>query len=367
VGCEAVFLNLCFVLEINKPLGVLFQGSVWMKKYWSLRALAVACGCHLVGGVCLGQEVVETQTQTQVQVQVVGEGEGPGSKKSEVRVVQVQSTKPEEMVARIEKTLKESGLDEEARKKVVEQVKELAAKVPGGKPMVMAIQSRKGDTDAKAEGGPQIQVQVQAVPEGQQQNEEVESQQMIFVDGDGKQHKVQVIRKGVPQIQGGRVQVQMIPQAAGGNGPQAVPQAIPPLPPNGKLAPGNVQPFPLAVPMNAQPFPVDIPMMVQGFPLQAQVQLGQAIQGGNRYALGVSLEPPAGDESAPGLVIKEVMDNSAASEAGLEPGDRIVVIDGEDVESVEQVVELVQKAGADDKTMDLVVQRGGGTRKSRSK
>jgi membrane-associated protease RseP (regulator of RpoE activity) len=360
VGCEAVFLNLCFVLEINKPLGVLFQGSVWMKKYWSLRALAVACGCHLVGGVCLGQEVVETQTQTQVQVQVVGEGEGPGSKKSEVRVVQVQSTKPEEMVARIEKTLKESGLDEEARKKVVEQVKELAAKVPGGKPMVMAIQSRKGDTDAKAEGGPQIQVQVQAVPEGQQQNEEVESQQMIFVDGDGKQHKVQVIRKGVPQIQGGRVQVQMIPQAAGGNGPQAVPQAIPPLPPNGKLAPGNVQPFPLAVPMNAQPFPVDIPMMVQGFPLQAQVQLGQAIQGGNRYALGVSLEPPAGDESAPGLVIKEVMDNSAASEAGLEPGDRIVVIDGEDVESVEQVVELVQKAGADDKTMDLVVQRGGG-------
>jgi membrane-associated protease RseP (regulator of RpoE activity) len=99
-------------------------------------------------------------------------------------------------------------------------------------------------------------------------------------------------------------------------------------------------------------------MMVQGFPLQAQVQLGQAIQGGNRYALGVSLEPPAGDESAPGLVIKEVMENSAASEAGLEPGDRVVVIDGEEVESVEQVVDLVQKAGSEGKSMDVVVQRG---------
>jgi membrane-associated protease RseP (regulator of RpoE activity) len=262
-------------------------------------------------------------------------------------VVQVQSTKPEEVVDRIEKMLKESGLDDEARKKVLEQVKQLAAKAPGGQPMVMAVQSRKGEGAAKKDGGPEVQVQVQAVPQGQQQNEEVESQQMIFVDEDGKKHTVQVIRKGAPAIQGGRVQVQMIPPAADGNRPEAVPPVIPPLPPNGQLAPGNVQAFPL-----------NVPMVVQGLPLQAEVRLGQAIQGGNRYALGVSLEPPAGDESAAGLVIKEVMDNSAASEAGLEPGDRIVVIDGEDVESVEQVVELVQKAGADDKTMDLVIQRG---------
>ncbi|MFM8175476.1 MAG: PDZ domain-containing protein, partial [Pirellulaceae bacterium] len=110
-----------------------------------------------------------------------------------------------------------------------------------------------------------------------------------------------------------------------------------------------------------QAIPLNVPMMVQGglqFP--AQIQLGQAIQVGNRFALGVSLEPPAGDESAPGLVIKEVMENSAASEAGLEPGDRIVVIDGEEVESVEQVVDLVQKAGAEGKSMDLVIQRGEG-------
>jgi membrane-associated protease RseP (regulator of RpoE activity) len=210
--------------------------------------------------------------------------------------------------------------------------------------MVMAVQSRKGEGAAKEGRAPEVQVQVQAVPQVPQQNEAVESQQMVFVDEDGKQHTVQVIRKGAPQIQGGRVQVQMIPPARGGNAPAAVPQVIPPLPP---MAPGNVQ----AIPLN-------VPMMVQGFPLQAQVQLGQAIQVGNRFALGVSLEPPAEDESAPGLVIKEVMENSAASEAGLEPGDRIVVIDGEDVESVEQVVELVQKAGADDKTMDLVIQRG---------
>jgi hypothetical protein len=318
-----------------------------MRKWWSLKAVALVCGCQAVGGVCLGQETVETQTQTQVQVQVLDQGDGAGSKKSEVRVVQVQSTKPEEVVDRIEKMLKESGLDDEARKKVLEQVKQLAAKAPGGQPMVMAVQSRKGEGAAKKDGGPEVQVQVQAVPQGQQQNEEVESQQMIFVDEDGKKHTVQVIRKGAPAIQGGRVQVQMIPPAADGNRPEAVPPVIPPLPPNGQLAPGNVQAFPL-----------NVPMVVQGLPLQAEVRLGQAIQGGNRYALGVSLEPPAGDESAAGLVIKEVMDNSAASEAGLEPGDRIVVIDGEDVESVEQVVELVQKAGADDKTMDLVIQRG---------
>jgi|694.fasta_scaffold01870_24 membrane-associated protease RseP (regulator of RpoE activity) len=317
-----------------------------MKKWWSLKAVALVCGCQAVGGVCRGQETVETQTQTQVQVQVVGQGDGDGSKKSEVRVVQVQSTKPEEVVARIEQMLKDSGLDDEARKKVVEQVKQLAAKAPGGQPMVMAVQSRKGEGAAKEGRAPEVQVQVQAVPQVPQQNEAVESQQMVFVDEDGKQHTVQVIRKGAPQIQGGRVQVQMIPPARGGNAPAAVPQVIPPLPP---MAPGNVQ----AIPLN-------VPMMVQGFPLQAQVQLGQAIQVGNRFALGVSLEPPAEDESAPGLVIKEVMENSAASEAGLEPGDRIVVIDGEEVESVEQVVDLVQKAGAEGKSMDLVIQRGEG-------
>jgi hypothetical protein len=339
----------------------------------------------------MGQQTVETQTQTQVQVQVVGQDEGAGSKKSEVRVFQVQSTKPDEVVDRIEKMLKDSGLDDEARKKVLDQVKQLAAKAPGGQPMVMAVQSRKGEGAAKEGSAPEVQVQVQAVPPIQQQNADVESQQMVFVDEDGKQHTVQVIRKGAPQIQGGRVQVQavppiqqqnadvesqqmvfvdedgkqhtvevirkgapqiqggrvqvqMIPPARGGNGPAAVPQVIPPLPP---MAPGDMQ----AIPLN-------VPMMVQGFPLQAQVQLGQAIQGGNRFALGVSLEPPAGDESAPGLVIKEVMENSAASEAGLEPGDRIVVIDGEEVESVEQVVDLVQKAGSEGKSMDLVVQRG---------
>lgn len=315
-----------------------------MKKWWSLKAMALVCGCQAVGGVCMGQQTVETQTQTQVQVQVVGQDEGAGSKKSEVRVFQVQSTKPDEVVDRIEKMLKDSGLDDEARKKVLDQVKQLAAKAPGGQPMVMAVQSRKGEGAAKEGSAPEVQVQVQAVPPIQQQNADVESQQMVFVDEDGKQHTVQVIRKGAPQIQGGRVQVQMIPPARGGNGPAAVPQVIPPLPP---MAPGNVQ----AIPLN-------VPMMVQGLPLQAQVQLGQAIQGGNRFALGVSLEPPAGDESAPGLVIKEVMENSAASEAGLEPGDRIVVIDGEEVESVEQVVDLVQKAGSEGKSMDLVVQRG---------
>lgn len=315
-----------------------------MKKWWSLKAIALVCGCQAVGGVCMGQQTVETQTQTQVQVQVVGQDEGAGSKKSEVRVFQVQSTKPDEVVDRIEKMLKDSGLDDEARKKVLDQVKQLAAKAPGGQPMVMAVQSRKGEGAAKEGSAPEVQVQVQAVPPIQQQNADVESQQMVFVDEDGKQHTVQVIRKGAPQIQGGRVQVQMIPPARGGNGPAAVAQVIPPLPP---MAPGNVQ----AIPLN-------VPMMVQGLPLQAQVQLGQAIQGGNRFALGVSLEPPAGDESAPGLVIKEVMENSAASEAGLEPGDRIVVIDGEEVESVEQVVDLVQKAGSEGKSMDLVVQRG---------
>jgi hypothetical protein len=246
-----------------------------MKKWWSLKAVALVCGCQAVGGVCRGQETVETQTQTQVQVQVVGQGDGDGSKKSEVRVVQVQSTKPEEVVARIEQMLKDSGLDDEARKKVVEQVKQLAAKAPGGQPMVMAVQSRKGEGAAKEGRAPEVQVQVQAVPQVPQQNEAVESQQMVFVDEDGKQHTVQVIRKGAPQIQGGRVQVQMIPPARGGNAPAAVPQVIPPLPP---MAPGNVQ----AIPLN-------VPMMVQGFPLQAQVQLGQAIQVGNRFALGVSL------------------------------------------------------------------------------
>jgi len=318
-----------------------------MKKWWSLKAVGLVSACHMVGGVCMGQQTVETQTQTQVQVQVVGQDEEAGSKKSEVRVFQVQSTKPDEVVGRIEMMLKDSGLDDEARKKVLDQVKQLAANAPGGQPMVMAVQSRKGEGAAKEVKTPEIQVQVQAVPQIPQQNAEVESQQMVFVDEDGKQHTVQVIRKGAPQIQGGRVQVQMIPPARGGNGPAAVPQVIPPLPPNGQLAPGNVQ----AIPLN-------VPMMVQGFPLQAQVQLGQAIQGGNRFALGVSLEPPGGDESAPGLLIKEVMENSAASEAGLEPGDRIVVIDGEEVESLEQVVDLVQKAGSDEKTMDLVVQRG---------
>ncbi|MFN9594924.1 MAG: hypothetical protein ACK56G_19760, partial [Pirellulaceae bacterium] len=98
-----------------------------MKKWWSLKAVALVCGCQVVGGVCMGQETVETQTQTQVQVQVVGQDEGAGSKKSEVRVFQVQSTKPNEVVDRIEKMLKDSGLDDEARKKVLEQVKQLAA------------------------------------------------------------------------------------------------------------------------------------------------------------------------------------------------------------------------------------------------
>ena len=77
------------------------------------------------------------------------------------------------------------------------------------------------------------------------------------------------------------------------------------------------------------------------------------------YRIGIFFETQETDTSRPGLSVKTVFDDSPAAKAGIKAGDQIVKIDDHTVESHEDMVEAVQKAGEQNRAVRLEVMRDG--------
>ena len=93
--------------------------------------------------------------------------------------------------------------------------------------------------------------------------------------------------------------------------------------------------------------------------------------GGPMFRIGLSIEAPeqgdggegegatAEGKSVRGLIVERIMDESPASEAGIERGDVIVMINGKEAKDFVSLQEAVQQAGKEDRPVKLKLERDG--------
>jgi membrane-associated protease RseP (regulator of RpoE activity) len=73
------------------------------------------------------------------------------------------------------------------------------------------------------------------------------------------------------------------------------------------------------------------------------------------------------DEQVEGMVVEQVMDDSPASKAGIEPGDVIVSVNGKGLRDFTQLQRVVREAGESDKALVLTLRRDGKDKKIKIK
>lgn len=93
--------------------------------------------------------------------------------------------------------------------------------------------------------------------------------------------------------------------------------------------------------------------------------------GGPKFRIGLSVEAAdqgegeeGGEATAEGkpvrgLIVERIMDDSPASEAGIEQGDVIVMINGKEAKDIASLQEAVQQAGKEDRSVKLKLERDG--------
>lgn len=93
--------------------------------------------------------------------------------------------------------------------------------------------------------------------------------------------------------------------------------------------------------------------------------------GGPKFRIGLSIEAPeqgdggegegatAEGKSVRGLIVERIMDESPASDAGIEQGDVIVMINGKEAKDFVSLQEAVQQAGKEDRPVKLKLERDG--------
>jgi hypothetical protein len=93
--------------------------------------------------------------------------------------------------------------------------------------------------------------------------------------------------------------------------------------------------------------------------------------GGPKFRIGLSIEAAeqgdggegggatAEGKSERGLIVERIMDESPASEAGIEQGDVILMINGEEAKDFASLQEAVQQAGKEDRSVKLKLERDG--------
>jgi membrane-associated protease RseP (regulator of RpoE activity) len=93
--------------------------------------------------------------------------------------------------------------------------------------------------------------------------------------------------------------------------------------------------------------------------------------GGPKFRIGLSIEAAeqgdggegggatAEGKSERGLIVERIMDESPASEAGIEQGDVILMINGKEANDFASLQEAVQQAGKEDRSVKLKLERDG--------
>lgn len=88
--------------------------------------------------------------------------------------------------------------------------------------------------------------------------------------------------------------------------------------------------------------------------------------GGPRFRIGLSVVSPdvetsgnSDGKSALGLIVERIMEDSPASEAGIEQGDVILMINGNEAKDLASLQQAVQQAGKEDRSVKLKLERDG--------
>jgi membrane-associated protease RseP (regulator of RpoE activity) len=120
---------------------------------------------------------------------------------------------------------------------------------------------------------------------------------------------------------------------------------------------------------NAQSEILNLKSMADGMMLRGITKAENL--GGPTFRIGLSIEAAeqgdggegggatAEGKSERGLIVERIMDESPASEAGIEQGDVILMINGEEAKDFASLQEAVQQAGKEDRSVKLKLERDG--------
>jgi membrane-associated protease RseP (regulator of RpoE activity) len=88
-------------------------------------------------------------------------------------------------------------------------------------------------------------------------------------------------------------------------------------------------------------------------------RIGLRIEAADQGDGGEGAGATAEGKSVRGLIVERIMDESPASEAGIEPGDVILMINGKEANDFASLQEAVQQAGKEDRSVKLKLERDG--------
>jgi membrane-associated protease RseP (regulator of RpoE activity) len=120
---------------------------------------------------------------------------------------------------------------------------------------------------------------------------------------------------------------------------------------------------------NAQSEILNLKSMADGMMLRGITKAENL--GGPTFRIGLSIEAAeqgdggegggatAEGKSERGLIVERIMDESPASEAGIEQGDVILMINGKEAKDFASLQEAVQQAGKEDRSVKLKLERDG--------
>jgi hypothetical protein len=76
------------------------------------------------------------------------------------------------------------------------------------------------------------------------------------------------------------------------------------------------------------------------------------------YRVGIGCKAKDEADSQPGLEVETVFEDTPAAKAGVRPGDRLIRIDAQSIQTHDDIVSAVQKAGEEHRTVKIEVMRG---------
>jgi membrane-associated protease RseP (regulator of RpoE activity) len=88
-------------------------------------------------------------------------------------------------------------------------------------------------------------------------------------------------------------------------------------------------------------------------------RIGLSIEAADQQDGGEGTGATAEGKSERGLIVERIMDESPASEAGIEQGDVILMINGKEAKDFASLQEAVQQAGKEDRSVKLKLERDG--------